>query len=94
MSNNQSSSARSEVKKLASQISNLAQQFADKLEQGSMDMPTANQLVKDTATFTFALGLLYQEEVTLVSTKTGKNVSMRRVNYHNKRDRQGRFTKA
>lgn len=99
-----SSNVRSEAKKLVNQIETLAHQVADKLDNGSFSdaLSAANELVKNSATFTFVLGSLYQSEstskkkkstVATVSTPAVKKSvpAMSRANFHNKRDSRGRF---
>ncbi len=89
---------RNEVKQLATQISILAKQVADKLEnQEALNavILTANELVKNTSTFTFTLGSLYQEasvDTTSTPVANKPKVKYNKFNYYNKRDSKGRFS--
>ena len=98
MSNN--STIRNEVNKLAQQIETMARQVQDKIAQGSDVnglIGAATELVRNSNTFTFALGELFALEeggkkkvkTTVVSNPNG-TVSR---NYHNVRDSLGRFTR-
>lgn len=86
---------RSEVNRLAQQIANLAQQVQDKLAAGADVIGPANELVRNSSTFTFALGEMYalEESGKKVKAVTVSNPSNTKHNYHNVRDSLGRFTK-
>lgn len=87
---------RNEVSQLAQQIENLARQVQTSLAAGNDPILLANELVRNSSTFTFALGELYAlqesakgttKQVTVVSNPN--NTKPR--NYHNVRDSLGRF---
>jgi len=89
---------RNAVSQIAQQIENLARQVQDKLAQGGDLIPVANELVRNSSTFTFALGELFALEegvktkrvkTTVVSNPSG--TAQARPNYHNVRDSLGRF---
>lgn len=97
---NTNSTVRSEVSKLAQQIETLARQVQASLAAGNDPIGLANELVRNSSTFTFALGELYALEQ---AGKTGKTVKATTVsnpsgtkinkNFHNVRDSLGRFTR-
>lgn len=94
MSNN--SNVRNEVSKLAQQIESLARQVQDKLATGGDLIGVANELVRNSSTFTFALGEMYALETSGKKVKTTtvsnpNNTAPRK--YHNVRDSLGRFTR-
>lgn len=90
---------RNAVSQIAQQIENLARQVQDKLAQGGDLIPVANELVRNSSTFTFALGELFALEETAKSGKKVKatvisnpsGTAQARPNYHNVRDSLGRF---
>ena len=91
---------RNEVSRLAQQIETLARQVQTSLASGNNPIGLANELVRNSSTFTFALGELYALEQSGQSTKTVKattvsNPSGTKVNknYHNVRDSLGRFSR-
>jgi hypothetical protein len=90
---------RNAVSQIAQQIESLARQVQDKLAQGKSAqggdlIGVANELVRNSSTFTFALGELFALE-----DSSGKKVQATAVsnpsgtprNYHNVRDSLGRF---
>jgi hypothetical protein len=98
---NSNSTVRNEVYRLAQQIESLARTVQDKLAQGADPIGAANELVRNSSTFTFALGEMYALEE---STKTGSkkvkttvvsnpNGTSTKRNFHNVRDSLGRFTR-
>lgn len=88
-------SNRNEVNRLAQQIENLAKQVQDKLSQGADPIGVANELVRNSSTFVFALGEMYALEgkSKLVRGTTVSNPNNINRNYHNVRDASGRFTR-
>lgn len=112
MSNN--NNVRNAVSQIAQQIENLARQVQDKLAQGKSAqggdlIGVANELVRNSSTFTFTLGELFALEesgkkkvkTTVVSnpnnttaTATASTTSANAGrNYHNVRDSLGRFSR-
>lgn len=97
MSNN--SNVRNEVSKLAQQIETLAHQIQDKISTGTDFnglLGAANELVRNSSTFTFAFGEMAALETTgkKVKTTTVSNPSGTTPRkYHNVRDSLGRFTR-
>lgn len=90
MSNN----IRNEVSRIAQLIESLAHQVQDTLVQGGDVIGVANELVRNSSTFTFALGEMYATEDSK-KTVTGTTVSNpnKTRKYHNVRDSLGRFTR-
>lgn len=89
MSNNTSG-----VKKLAVQIESLARQVQSSLDNGGDFLSPANELVRNSITFVFALGESYALDT--LGTATAKPVKATvtkkgNANYHNLRDNRGRF---
>lgn len=88
-------STRQDVRQLAATIESLAQQFQQKLDANQVDLATANELVRNSQTFVFALGGVYNLEQagpggkTVVATK----VKAPNSNYYNVRDSKGRFSR-
>ena len=94
---NTNSIVRNEVSKLAQQIETLARQVQDKLATGADPIGVANELVRNSSTFTFALGEMFAIEAsgkkvnaTTVSNPSGTQGNK---NYHNVRDSLGRFSR-
>lgn len=83
---------RNEVSRLAQAIENLAKQVQDKLSQGSDPIAVANELVRNSSIFVFALGEMHALEGN--KTVKGTAVGNSRKNYHNVRDAFGRFKRA
>ena len=88
---------RNDIKQIAQQIESLAQQVQTALDQGKDIIGTANELVRNSSTFVFALGEMFALETV---GKSGKKVKATAVsnpsnttsrNYHNVRDSLGRF---
>lgn len=83
---------RNDAKLLAQQIENLAREVQSKLDNGGDFLSVANELVRNSNTFVFSLGEIYALEQSgsnkKITTKTVYN-----PNYHNLRDKLGRFTK-
>jgi hypothetical protein len=94
MSNN-NKLIRNEVSRLAQQIESLAKQVQNSLSQGSDPIGIANELVRNSSTFVFALGEMYALEgkSKTVTGTTISNPNNTRRNYHNVRDAYGRFTR-
>jgi len=91
-----SNNVKNEVGKLAQQIESLARQVQDKLASGGDLISVANELVRNSSTFTFALGEMYALESSgkKVKTTTVSNPSgTTSRKYHNVRDSLGRFTR-
>ena len=94
-----SSTIRNEVSKLAQKIETLARRVQDQINQGSDVMETANELARNSSTFTFAMGEMSALEendktsktIKMTPVKTSSNVSHK--NFHNVRDSLGRFTR-
>jgi len=86
---------RNDVKQLAANIQALAQQFQDKLDNNTDFLSTANELVRNSQTFVFALGEVYALEQVGVQGKTVQAVQVKtgNPNYHNVRDSRGRFSR-
>ena len=86
---------RNEVNRLAQAIENLARQVQDKLASGADLIGPANELVRNSSTFTFTLGEMYalEESGKKVKVTTVSNPSGTPRNYHNVRDSLGRFKK-
>lgn len=86
-------SVRSEIKQLVAQIEKLAHKVANEIDNGKMTdvLTAANELVKNSTTFTFVLGSLYNAEQQPSTGTKVKNASMVRKNYYNIRDQYGRF---
>lgn len=105
MSNNKN--VRNAVSQIAQQIENLARQVQTKITQNDDLISVANELIRNSSTFTFALGELFALEenskkkvkTTVVSnpnnTATTASTSTASAssarNYHNVRDSLGRF---
>lgn len=83
---------RDDVKKLAITIEALAKEVQSELDNNGDFLSTANELVRNSSTFVFALGEVYALEQ---ASLPGQSVKARVVNanYHNVRDSHGRFTK-
>jgi hypothetical protein len=94
---NTNSTVRNAVNQIAQQIENLARQVQDKLAQGGDLIPIANELVRNSSTFTFALGELFALETTTgtkkVTTVSNPSGTSSKKNFHNVRDSLGRFTR-
>lgn len=86
---------RNEVSKLAQQIETLARQVQASLASGNDPIGLANELVRNSSTFTFALGELYALETSgkKVKATTVSNPNGTPRKYHNVRDSLGRFTR-
>lgn len=85
---------RSDVKQIAANIEALAKQFQSNVDSNGDFLGTANELVRNSQTFVFALGEVYALE----QQGTGKTVKATTVkagnaNYYNVRDSKGRFTR-
>jgi hypothetical protein len=84
---------RNDVKQLVKNIENLAKEMQSKLDGTSDLLTVANELVRNSLTFVFALGELSVLEQPSVSK--GKSMTVVKAaskpNYHNKRDKSGRF---
>ena len=100
MSNNKN--VRNAVSQIAQQIENLARQVQTKITQNDDLISVANELIRNSSTFTFALGELFALEesgkkkvkTTVVSNPNGTSTASAtqpRPNYHNVRDSLGRF---
>lgn len=94
---NTNSTVRSEVSQIAQQIENLARQVQNKLATGDDLIGVANELVRNSSTFTFALGELFAleqtKQVKLTVVSNPSDTKTKNQNYHNVRDAQGRFTR-
>jgi len=87
---------RNDVKQIAATIQALAQQFQNNVDNNGDILGVANELVRNSQTFVFALGEVYALEQ---AGSQGKAVKATQVkagnpNYHNVRDSRGRFTRA
>lgn len=94
--NTNSNPVRNSVIQIARQIETLAKQVQDKLAQGGDLIGVANELVRNSSTFTFALGEMFalEESGKKVKATTVSNPSGTKPrNYHNVRDSLGRFTR-
>jgi hypothetical protein len=89
------SNVRNEVSKLAQQIESLARQVQDKLATGADLINVANELVRNSSTFTFALGEMYALESSgkKIKATTVSNPNGTPRKYHNVRDSLGRFSR-
>lgn len=91
---------RTELDKLAGQIETLARTVRQKLTGNEAVVDVANELIKNSVSFTFHLGQLYGLEVPVVQTASAtKPVAVasrvgNQVRYHNVRDSRGRFVRA
>lgn len=91
-------SVRNDIKQLAQQIENLAQQVQVNVDQGKDIIMVANELVRNSSTFVFTLGEMYALEQTKGSkrvkttTVSNPNNTVSR-NYYNVRDSSGRFVR-
>lgn len=89
---------RNDVKQIAAHIEALAKQFQANVDSNGDFLGTANELVRNSQTFVFALGEVYAaEQMASVSTKTGgkavKATVVSNPNYYNVRDTKGRFAR-
>ena len=84
---------RNDVKQLASTIEALAKQFRDNLDNNGDFLSTANELVRNSQTFVFALGEVYALEQVGSTGKTVKATKVSNQSYYNVRDTKGRFTR-
>lgn len=91
---------RTELDKLAGQIETLARTVRQKLSGNEVVVDVANELIKNSVSFTFHLGQLYGLEVPVnqpvaSSAKSVKVVSQgnSQARYHNVRDSRGRFAR-
>ena len=92
---------RARLNNLATRISTLAGEASNRLTNGSGVIDVASELVKETLTFTFAIGQLHEAEgnTQTATTSSGNNVQVKvgssrsNPNYHNVRDSRGRFTR-
>lgn len=84
---------RNDVKQLVKNIENLAKEMQTKLDGTSDLLTVANELVRNSLTFVFALGeLSVSEQPSVVKGKSMTVVkASNKPNYHNKRDKSGRF---
>lgn len=98
MSNNKN--VRNAVSQIAQQIENLARQVQTKISQNDDLISVANELIRNSSTFTFALGELFALEesgkkvkATVVSNPNNTSTASANParNYHNVRDSLGRF---
>lgn len=81
---------RSDIKVLAQQIENLAKEVQSSIDNNGDVIGTANELVRNSTTFVFALGEVYALE------QAGITALKRRVgnpNYHNIRNARGQFAR-
>lgn len=87
------SATKNDVKKLAKQIEDLAREVIARVDNNGDVMPVANELVRNSSTFTFALGEVYAVEQLgkAVVSSTVTAVKSKNANYHNVRDSLGRF---
>lgn len=94
---------RTELDKLAGQIETLARTVRQKLSGNEVVVDVANELIKNSVSFTFHLGQLYGLEVPVnqpvaSSAKSVKSVKVvsqgnSQARYHNVRDSRGRFAR-
>jgi len=85
---------RNDVKKLTANIESLAREVSVKLDTNATDLlDFANELVRNSLTFVFALGEVVALEQVGASGKTYQAVKVGTQNYHNLRDNRGRFAK-
>lgn len=92
MSNN----ANSDVVQSAKQIEALAKDIQDKLNNNEDILATANELSRNSLTFVFMVGALYeQKKSSQVSTKKTVKASVVKGprNYHNVRNSLGQFAR-
>lgn len=93
---NNSNPVRNSVIQIARQIETLAKQVQDKLAQGGDLISVANELVRNSSTFTFALGEMFALEESgkkVKATAVSNPANTKPRNYHNVRDSLGRFTR-
>lgn len=100
MSNTSTNSnpVRNSVIQIARQIETLAKQVQDKLAQGGDLISVANELVRNSSTFTFALGEMFALEESgkgkkVKATTVSNPAGTKPRNYHNVRDSLGRFSR-
>lgn len=90
------SATKSDVKKFAQTIETLAKQIQEQIDTNKDFLHTANELVKNNATFVFTLGEVYA--VTKLSEKSvtskAKATTVKSGSYYNVRDANGRFKRA
>lgn len=94
--NTNSNPVRNSVIQIARQIETLAKQVQDKLAQGGDLISVANELVRNSSTFTFALGEMFALEESgkkVKATTVSNPAGTKPRNYHNVRDSLGRFTR-
>ena len=86
---------RNKVSDCAQQIENLARQVQVALSSGINPLALANELVRNSSTFTFVLGEMYALEnpTTTVVSNPNNTPHPRNHGYHNVRDAFGRFRK-
>ncbi len=92
------SATRNDVKKYAAQIEALAKEVQSKIDSNSDFMNQANELVRNSNTFVFALGEVFALEQTALNVKPTTQTTVQATvvkagnkNYHNVRDSYGRF---
>ncbi len=86
---------RSDVKQIAANIEALAKQFQANVDSNGDFLGTANELVRNSQTFVFALGEVYALEQVGTPGKTAKATTVKagNPNYYNVRDSKGRFVR-
>lgn len=86
---------RNDVKQLAANIQALAEQVQKDLDNNGDFLGSANELVRNSQTFVFALGEVYALEQVGATGKTVKGTVVKtgNPNYYNVRDSKGRFTR-
>lgn len=84
---------RNDVKQIAANIEALAKQFQSNVDSNGDFLGTANELVRNSQTFVFALGEVFALEQVGAAGKTVKATKVSNPNYHNVRDSKGRFTR-
>jgi len=85
---------RNDVKKLTANIESLAREVSIKLDTNATDLlDFANELVRNSMTFVFALGEIVALEQVGAPGRTHQAVKVGTQNYHNLRDNRGRFAK-
>lgn len=90
-------STRNDVKQLAQQIETLAKEVQNKLDLGTDCLAIANELVRNNATFVFALGEFYAvkqlTQKTVVDLRYNSAKSSAVLQRHSHRDSRGRWAK-
>ncbi len=90
---------RSDINKIATELETLAKELQTRLASSGDVLAIGSELVRNTTTLVFSLGELYHAEHATTSSVAVKQVTapaagktaVKNLNYHNKRDANGRF---